>query len=284
VETPSRYRFPGSVPQVAATSALFVISMLRPLLILFSAIALVATSTSQDKKKSDKKDLPGLVLYTIPLVARTGEKQKIALRGKGLAAVKEIKVVGVEDAKVKVLGGKAVTVPNNYPGERVGDSEVEFELELPRGAKPGEVKLVAIGPGGESPSYTLLLRDELPAVAEKEPNDGFDQAQMIAIPCAVEGTIKGEKDVDVFKFEGKKGGKLRIEMQAARYGSPVDGILTFYDADRRVIDSANDTAGIPDPILNVALPKDGTYYLSVIDANDLGGTNFGYRLIVRPQK
>ncbi|HEV3440780.1 MAG TPA: PPC domain-containing protein [Gemmata sp.] len=258
--------------------------MLRPLLILLGAIALVAPSTSQDKKKSDKKDPPGLLLYAIPLVAKTGEKQKITLRGKGLASVKEIKVVGVDDAKVKILGGKAVGVPNNYPGERVGDSEVELELELPKGAKAGEVKLVAIGPGGESPSYTLLLRDELPAVAEKEPNDGFDQAQMIAIPCAVEGTIKSERDVDVFKFEGKKGDKLRIEMQAARYGSPVDGILTLYDVDRRVVDSANDTAGIPDPILNVTLPKDGTYYLSVIDANDLGGINFGYRLIVRPQK
>jgi hypothetical protein len=214
-------------------------------------------------------------------VVKTEVKQKLALRGKGLSDVKEIEVVGVKDAKVKVLGGKAVAVPNSYPGDRVGDSEVSFELELPKEVKPGEVKLIAVGPGGKSAPYTLLLRDELPAVDEKEPNDGFEQAQTITVPSAIEGTIKGERDVDVFKFEGKKGDKLRIEIQAARYGSPLDAMLTLYNAGRRIIDSASETTGNPDPILNVTLPKDGVYYVGVIDANDLGGANYGYRLIIR---
>ena len=51
-----------------------------------------------------------------------------------------------------------------------------------------------------------------------------------------------------------------------------------------MIDSANETAGMPDPILTVTLPRDGAYYLGVIDANDLGGSNFGYRLLVRKEK
>src|SRR5206468_487094 len=101
-----------------------------------------------------------------------------------------------------------------------------------------------------------------------------------AVPCAVEGTIKNERDVDVFKIEGKKGDKLRIEVQANRFGSPVDAMLTLHDANRRIVDSA-DTGTNPDPILVVTLPKDGTYFLSVIDAHDLGGANFGYRLIVK---
>ena len=150
--------------------------------------------------------------------------------------------------------------------------------------KPGEVKLTVVSPGGESNPYTLLVRDELPAVLEKEPNDGFDQAQVIAVPSAVEATIKNERDVDVFKFEGKKGAKLRIEVQAKKFGSPVDPIVTVYDAGKRILDSADDSTGKPDPLLGVIIPKDGTYYLSVIDAHDLGGANFGYRLVVRPEK
>ena len=71
-------------------------------------------------------------------------------------------------------------------------------------------------------------------------------------------------------------------MQAARFGSPVDALLMLYDANRRVVDSA--TAGNPDPALKVTLPRDGVYYVTVIDANDLGGANFGYRLVVRTQK
>ncbi len=259
--------------------------MSRLLILLALPIALAAPATSQDKKEPDKKkDPPPKVLYAVPLVAKLGEKQKLALRGKGLAAVKDVKVAGADEAKVKVLGAKAVGVPANFPGDRVGDSEVEIELELPKDAKPGAVKLTAVGPGGDSNAYTLLVRDELPAVAEKEPNDGFDQAQKVAVPAAIEGTIKNERDVDVFKFEGKKGDKVRIEVQAARFGSPLDALVVLYDANRAVVDSADDTDGTPDPVLKVALPKDGVYYISVIDAHDLGGANFGYRLVVRPEK
>ncbi|MCE9567704.1 MAG: PPC domain-containing protein [Planctomycetes bacterium] len=257
--------------------------MRRVSILVVVSFAFVTSAPSQDKKPPEKRDLPK-VLYAIPLIAKPGEKQKITLRGKHLAAVKEVKVTGSDAAKVKFLAAKAAAVPNNYPAERIGDSEVEIEFELPKDVKPGEVKLTAIGPAGESAAYTLLVRDELPVVAEKEPNDGFDQPQPITVPSAVEATIKGERDVDVYKIEGKEGDKLRIEVQAARYGSPVDAVITLYDSGRAVVDSADDTAGSSDPVLVVTLPKDGAYFLSVMDANDLGGANFGYRLVVRPAK
>ncbi|MFO0825780.1 MAG: PPC domain-containing protein [Gemmataceae bacterium] len=175
-------------------------------------------------------------------------------------------------------GGRA-----NYPAERIGDSEVQLELDLPKDAKPGEVKLTAIGPGGDSNAYVLLIRDAVPVIAEKEPNDGFEQAQPLTLPCAVEATIKNERDVDVFKIEGKKGDKLRIEVQAARFGSPVDAMCVLYSVGREAVASA-DTANAPDPVIVVTLPKDGPYFLSIQDANDLGGGNFGYRLLVQPEK
>jgi hypothetical protein len=246
-------------------------------------LALLPQADAQEKKKKDKIPDPK-ILYAVPLVARPGEKQMLALRGKNLDAVKEVRVGGVEDATVKVLGAKKVMVPNNFPGERVGDSEVEIELDLPRGVKTGEVKLVAVRDGTDSPAYALLVRDDLPAVAEKEPNDGFDTAQPITLPCAVEGTIKNERDPDVFRFEGKKGDKLRVEVQAARFGSPLDALVSLYDANRRLVEQADDTAGSPDPVLAVTLPRDGAYFLSVIDAHDLGGPNFGYRLVVKEEE
>src|SRR5262245_29303415 len=88
----------------------------------------------------DKKTEPPKVPYAVPLVVKPGEKQKLALRGQRLPAVKEVKVSGADEAKLKVLGAKAVGVPNNYPGDRVGESEVEIELELPKAVKPGAVK------------------------------------------------------------------------------------------------------------------------------------------------
>jgi hypothetical protein len=255
--------------------------MSRLLCLLALPLAFAAPSPSQEKKQPEKKEPPPKVLYAIPLVAKPGEKQKLALRGKNLAAVKEVKVSGADATKAKVLSAKAVGVPNNYPGDRVGDSEVEIELELSKKVKPGEVQLTAVGPGGESNAYTLLVHDELPVVAEKEDNGGFDTAQTVPVPCAIEGTIKSERDVDVFKFDGKKGDKLTIEVQAARFGSPLDGFLTVYDSDRKIIASADDVNDSADPIVTVKLPRDGTYFLALIDAHDLGGANFGYRLVVK---
>lgn len=246
----------------------------------FALAALLCTfAHAQDKKDPPKKEVPPKVLYAVPLVAKPGEKQKLVLRGKNLAGVKEVKAEG---ATAKVLTARAAGVPNNYPGERIGDSEVEIELDVPKG--PKAVKLTAVNTGGESNAYELLLRDDTPAVSEKEDNGGFATAQPVLVPCAIEGAIKSERDVDVFKIEGKAGEKLHIEVQAARFGSPLDGFLTLHDADRKLVASADDTNGSPDPVLSVTLPKDGVYYLSLIDAHDLGGANFGYRLVVKKGK
>ena len=255
--------------------------MVRVLVTLGFLLASLSPTAGQGKR--DKNAPAPKLLCAVPLAARPGEKQKLTIRGKGLVAIKEVKVSGVEGAKVKVLGSKSIGAPNNAPAEKLGDSEVEIELELPKDAKPGAVKLMASGSNGESNAYTLLLRDSLTAVAEKEPNDGFEQAQAISIPCAIEGIIKNDRDVDVYKFKGKKGDKVRIELQAVRFGSPLDPIVTVYDSNRGIVDSANSTTRMPDPTLIVNLPKDGAYLISVIDANDLGGPQFGYRLVVRKE-
>ena len=162
--------------------------MVRVLVTLGFLLASLSPAAGQGKK--DKKAPAPKLLCAVPLVARPGEKQKLTIRGKGLVAIKDVKVSGVEGAKVKVLGSKSIGAPNNSPAEKLGDSEVEIELELPKDAKPGAVKLMASGSNGESNAYTLLLRDSLTAVAEKEPNDGFEQAQAISIPCAIEGTSR----------------------------------------------------------------------------------------------
>lgn len=253
---------------------------MRLLCLLVLPFAFISATLSQEKKAPDKKDAPK-VLYAVPLVAKPGEKQKFALHGKNLAGVADVKVSGAGGAKLKVIGVKGVTVPNNYPADRVGNYELSVELELPKDAVPGKVTLTAVSTSGDSNAYTLLVRDALTAVAEKEENGGFDTAQAVTLPCAIEGTIKAEKDVDVFKFDGKKGDKVRVEVQAARFGSPLDGFLAVYSADRKLLDSADDTDGSADPALAVTLPHDGTFYISLIDAHDLGGANFGYRLVVK---
>ena len=249
-------------------------------LLVVGLCALSAPGQERKKKDGDKKDLPKL-LYPVPLAAKPGEKGKLVLRGRGLDTLTEVKVAGADGAAVRLLGKKKSPPGANQSANKVGDSEAEVELELPKEARPGAVKLVAVSPNGESEPYTLLLRDNTPAVAEKEGNDGFDAAQVVPLPGAVEGVVGKDKDADVYRFEGKKGDKVTVEVQAARWGSPLDALVAGYDADRRTLGAADDAAGSPDPVLTVTLPRDGAYFVTLIDAHDAGGPGFGYRLVIR---
>jgi len=232
---------------------------------------------AQDKKPPAKKE-PPRVQYPMPLAVAPGTKGKVILRGQKLDTVTEVKASA---GTVKLVGktGRKAGVPNNYPAGKLGDTEVEFELELPKDFAGESVELVAVSPGGSSEPYKLTVTKG--DVAEKEPNDGFAQAQPLALPATVAGTIRQAKDTDVFQFTGKAGQTVTVEVIAAKLGAPTDALISLYDADRRVLGLADDTDGHPDPMLSVKLPKDGIYFVSVLEANDLGGPQFGYRLRIK---
>jgi hypothetical protein len=81
--------------------------------------------------------------------------------------------------------------------------------------------------------------------SEQEPNNSTSQAQVIAVPATVTGTIhaKGDgEDADLFRFElRKKQGFLSaerhwvIEIDAARSKSPLDSKIEVLDADGRPV-------------------------------------------------
>jgi hypothetical protein len=118
-------------------------------------------------------------------------------------------------------------------------------------------------------------------IAEKEPNNGFREAQPLTPGQQVQGAISQKQDVDVYRFEGRAGQHVVAEVLAARYGSALDSFLTLYDGEGRVLASNDDSDGSPDSRLELRLPRDGTYYLSVLDANDEGGPAHVYRLSLR---
>jgi hypothetical protein len=105
--------------------------------------------------------------------------------------------------------------------------------------------------------------------------------QSISLPQEVEGRIDPGKDVDLYRFEGKAGQRLSLEVLAARYGSALDPVLTLYDVEGHILASCDDLADSADSRLDVALPRDGAYFVGVIDANDSNGPAHVYRLRVR---
>ena len=52
----------------------------------------------------------------------------------------------------------------------------------------------------------------------------------ITPPVIVDGRIDRPGDIDYFVFSAKKDDKLVMQVQARRLGSPMDSVLTLYDA------------------------------------------------------
>ncbi|MBC8329724.1 MAG: hypothetical protein H8E31_13375, partial [Planctomycetes bacterium] len=73
--------------------------------------------------------------------------------------------------------------------------------------------------------------DELPERQEREPNGTPESAQELELPVIVNGRIGEPGDLDVFRFEGRPGDRLVVEVVARRLGSPLDSGIRPTDAD-----------------------------------------------------
>jgi hypothetical protein len=238
----------------------------------FALVALLGATAflpAQDKKPQEKKDTPR-VIVAVPLGVPAGRATKVTLRGLKLDTATEVRVA-VPQATAKVVGKGKATVPNMQDAKRAGDTQAEVEVTLPSDVPEGTVELIVVTPTGDSAPHKLLVEKTIPVIAEKEPNNGFKQAQPIALPQAVDGVIGQNQDVDVFRFEGQAGQRVVIEVLAARYGSVLDSYLSLHDAGGRLLATNDDTDGTTDSRIEATLPQDGAYFASVIDAHDTGG-------------
>jgi hypothetical protein len=245
-------------------------------------LAAGAALPAQEKKPPVKDDVPK-VIVAVPLGVPAGQATKVTLRGLKLDAVTEVRFPSAKATAKVVSKGKA-TVPNMQDAKRVGDTQVEVEVTLPADVPEGAAEFTVVTPAGESAPHKLLVEKTIPVIAEKEPNNGFKQAQPIALPQAVDGVIGHNQDVDVFRFEGKAGQRVVIEVLAARHGSALDSYLSLHDADGKLLATNDDIEGSTDSRIEATLPKDGAYFVSIIDAHDTGGPAHVYRLVVKEKK
>lgn len=238
----------------------------RYLVLFLLAAGAVAPATGQGKKKAEPK--MSRVVVALPLGVAPGKETKVALRGFGLDQATDVVIDGGKGT-AKIVGKGKAGIPDKNP-EQVGDTQVEVLVTLEERAS-----LTVVLPEGKTPPHEILVAAALP---EKEPNDGFRQAQSIALPALIEGRIERPRDVDVFRIEGRAGQKLRAEVLAARHGSPLDAILTLYGAQGNEFATADGANKLRDAVLEATLPADGVYYLSLIDAHDAGSPIHAYRL------
>lgn len=246
---------------------------------LLSLLLLVPLSVAVAQKKDKPKDQTKVILAQ-PFGVAPGKTTKLTLRGLKLENAKE---VSVSKGTIKLLKKGKVAVPQQMEAASVGDSQVEAELTLPDDVAGDEVEVTVVVSDDVKASRKVQI-DRTAPVAEKEPNDGFDKAQVVKIGQTIEASVSRAQDVDVYRFEAKANEKVVIEVFAARWGSALDSFLHLYDGEKQILVTCDDVRDSTDSLIEMTLEKAGTYYVSVTDAHDQGGTLHPYRLVIRTAK
>lgn len=227
------------------------------------------------------------IILAVPLAVSPGNSTTLTLRGLKLEETSRVVISGVEGLTELTLKKKEKTpLPSQVDAKEAGDTQVEVELSMPAGFVGAAVSIMLETPVGKTAPYELLVLPAGQPKAETEPNGGFRQAQALERGERIQGAIQQQRDVDVYRFSGKAGQPIVIEVVAHHRGSTLDGLLTLYDARGALLASADDVtaSGSPplrDPVINCLLPADGQYFLTLIDAHDRGGPTHPYLLQIR---
>lgn len=200
-----------------------------------------------------------------PRGLQVGATHRVKLIGKNLVGVSELK-----SPEMKLV---AKIVPSDKPGE------FWAEITPAAGLARGTYEVSAVTPGGATAAVKVYI-DDLPQVAEQEPNETPAQATLAKLPASFWGMLNRQGDEDYFAFEATKGQTIVLDVAASQLGSKVNALLTITDDQGRVLASSNDFDGQSDPLVAYTIPADGRYSVRVRDLLLAGSAEHFYRLSV----
>lgn len=222
--------------------------------------------------------LVAAVLAAAPARAASPALGSILPRGvtRGTEAVLTFGGDRLADAKEVMLYDPGVTVTKL---EVVNTNQVKAAVKVAPDCPIGEHAVRLRTASGVSELLTFYV-GALPTLDEKEPNSDFAAPQKIALNTTVHGTVEAE-DVDYFAFEGKKGQRVSVEVEAMRLGALFDPYVAILDARRFELAAADDMPLLgQDACCSVVLPADGTYTVLVRESAYGGNGACRYRLHV----
>ena len=104
-----------------------------------------------------------------------------------------------------------------------------------------------------------------------------------AAPVGMNGRLAATGEQDKFLLAVTPGEKLRLEVFAGRFGSPLDAVLNVLSEQGETLASADDQPGTSDPGLDLTIPEATQHVVVEIkDLHDRGGLDFVYRIAITP--
>ena len=217
-----------------------------------------------------------------PRGLQRGVAGRLTLKGKRLSDLSSVTLL---DASGKTVSrGMGVSPMQTTLSEKdrpaqQAPTESQVELTPPADLPLGPYELKVAGPGGESGSVKVFV-DDLPQVAEREPNDELTSAQTIALPADVWGAFERRGDQDTFAFDGKAGQTIVLDAASQRLGSQAKLVVDLLDPAGRLLASSNGFDGDPEPLLAYKLAADGRYAVRVSEAEASASDAHFYRLSI----
>ncbi len=165
---------------------------------------------------------------------------------------------------------------------------MEIRDNLYRGREDFVYRLQVL-PGTVPPERGLPAQTLLPETEASSPA----AAGLLPFPGMIRGVLTRPGETATFRFSGHKGEKVVLEVQARRFGSPLDSRLTLIAPDGRTV-AENDDVQEPllvdeytqhlDSGITCELPQTGEYRILLTDTEGRGGKDYFYRLrIDRPR-
>lgn len=218
------------------------------------------------------------ITATEPAALVTGSRVTLKVRGFKLRDATELRFPAAAATTVEISETKDAAQPKGLENKIVGDTQLLAELTLPSDLPAGLMDYVIVTPAGNVTGKIMILPPES-VIDEREPDDGFHEAQDLRPGQSARGSIQSDKDVDVFAYPGRSGQRIRVTVTS---GGPLlmDAELYCYDARGQFLAAADDDVRNRDPSLTLTLQTDGTVFLCVGSAHDVGGEWHSYLLTV----
>ncbi len=254
---------------------------MRALICILSLNLLSSVAHAEEKKEPPAKPELPVARIIAPLLIPIGSDLPIQLRGDHLdKAIKMILELDGETFEFDPTDKKAdLGEIKGFDNKEIGSTMCMAKCSIPANwiGKAFNVRIMTEGGQTEPMTCRVAGEKEIP---EKEPNQGFKDAQPIKVSQSVFGEINNEKDVDVFSISLKAGQKIRISVMTNTRTNLLDPFVTIFDHNGSQVAGQDDSGLDRDPNFVFSPPVEANWFVVLQDAHRLGSEWHAYTLKV----